>query len=131
RAQPIGLRVRAADGVHEQTTGAPNRDVVSSYRAAVCASQLQSRQGGGLVRRARGPMGSRPRVPPTVRQTARERRCGPMNRMNLLLLLDRLEQMVQEAPRMPIGHRVLMNAHEMLDMIHKIRESLPEEVRRA
>ena len=90
-----------------------------AYRAAVCASQLQSRQRGGLVRRACGPMGSRPRVPPTVRQTARERRCGPMNRMNLLLLLDRLEQMVQEAPRMPIGHRVLMNAHEMLDMIRQ------------
>ena len=99
--------------------------------AAVRASQLQPRQRGGRVRRARGPVGARRRVPPAVRQTARERRCGPMNRMNLLLLLDRLEQMVQEAPRMPIGHRALINAREMLDMIDKIRESLPEEVRRA
>lgn len=54
-----------------------------------------------------------------------------MNRMNLLLLLDRLEQMVQEGPRMPIGNRCLVNAAEMLELIDKIRDSLPEEVRRA
>src|SRR5690606_31752942 len=48
-----------------------------------------------------------------------------------LLLLDRLEQLVQEGPRMPIGGRALVNAEEMLDLIDKIRESLPEEVRRA
>ena len=54
-----------------------------------------------------------------------------MNRMNLLLLLDRLEQMVHEGPRMPIGNRCLVNATEMLELIDKIRESLPEEVRRA
>ncbi|HEY8496831.1 MAG TPA: hypothetical protein VIK98_07380 [Limnochordales bacterium] len=54
-----------------------------------------------------------------------------MNRINLLLLLDKLEQMVQEAPRVPIGNRALINASEMLELIAKIRETLPEEVKRA
>jgi len=54
-----------------------------------------------------------------------------VNRINLLLLLDRLEQMVQEAPRVPLGNRALINAGEMLELIGKIRETLPEEVKRA
>lgn len=54
-----------------------------------------------------------------------------MNRMNLLLLLDRLEEMVQQAPRVPIGNRALVNPNEMLELVEKIRQSLPEEVRRA
>jgi len=54
-----------------------------------------------------------------------------MNRMNLLLLLDRLEQLVQDAPRMPIGNRALVNAGEILELIEKIRQSLPEEMKRA
>lgn len=51
--------------------------------------------------------------------------------MNLLLLIDRLEQMVQEGPRMPLGNRCLINAHDALELIDKIREALPEQVRRA
>jgi len=54
-----------------------------------------------------------------------------MNRMNLLLLLDRLEQLVQESPRMPLGNRALINAGELLELIEKIREALPDEVKRA
>lgn len=51
--------------------------------------------------------------------------------MNLLLLLDRIEQMVQEGPRMPLGNRCLINASEALELIDKMREALPEQVRRA
>lgn len=51
--------------------------------------------------------------------------------MNLLLLLDRIEQMVQEGPRMPIGNRCLINASEALELIDKMRDALPEQVRRA
>lgn len=54
-----------------------------------------------------------------------------MNRMNMLLLLDRLEQMVQEGPRMPLGNRCLINASEALELIDKMREALPEQVRKA
>src|SRR5690606_7341600 len=54
-----------------------------------------------------------------------------MNRINMLLLLDRLEQLVQESPRMPLGNRALVNVAELLDLIGKIREALPEEVKRA
>jgi len=54
-----------------------------------------------------------------------------MNRMNLLLLLDRLEQLVQESPRMPLGNRALVNVGELLDLIAKIRDALPEEIKQA
>ncbi|HEY8416963.1 MAG TPA: hypothetical protein VIK93_02880 [Limnochordales bacterium] len=54
-----------------------------------------------------------------------------MNRMNLLLLLDRLEQLVQESPRMPLGNRALVNVAELLDLVAKIRDALPEEIKRA
>lgn len=51
--------------------------------------------------------------------------------MNLLLLLDRMEQMVEEGPRMPLGNRCLIHAPEALELIDKMREALPEQVRRA
>ena len=51
--------------------------------------------------------------------------------MNLLLLLDRLEQLVQESPRMPLGNRALVNVAELLDLVAKIRDALPEEIKRA
>ncbi|MBO8142224.1 MAG: ATPase [Firmicutes bacterium] len=54
-----------------------------------------------------------------------------MNRMNLLLLLDRLEQLIQSSPRVPLGNRCLVDTREVLDIVNKIRTALPEEVQRA
>lgn len=54
-----------------------------------------------------------------------------MNRMNLVILLDRLDQLIDSAPEIPLTGKSLIDAEEALDLIDKIRNALPEEVRRA
>ncbi len=54
-----------------------------------------------------------------------------MNRMNLVILLDRLDQLIDSAPEIPLTGKSLINAEEALDLIDKIRNTLPEEVKRA
>lgn len=54
-----------------------------------------------------------------------------MNRMNLVILLDRLDQLIEGAPEIPLTGKSLIDAEEALDLIDKIKNALPEEVRRA
>lgn len=54
-----------------------------------------------------------------------------MNRMNLVILLDRLDQMIESATEIPLTGKSLVDAEEALDLIDKIKNALPEEVRRA
>ena len=54
-----------------------------------------------------------------------------LNRMNLVILLDRLDQLIDSAPEIPLTGKSLIDAEEALDLIDKIRNALPEEVRRA
>ncbi|NLJ74677.1 MAG: ATPase [Firmicutes bacterium] len=54
-----------------------------------------------------------------------------MNRMNLVLLIDQLEDLVEKAPEIPITGRILLDADELFGLIDRIRESIPEEVKRA
>lgn len=54
-----------------------------------------------------------------------------MNRMNLVILLDRLDQLIDSAPEIPLTGKSLIDAEEALDLIDKIRNTLPEEVKRA
>ncbi|MGE5576003.1 MAG: hypothetical protein ACM3TT_02255 [Syntrophothermus sp.] len=54
-----------------------------------------------------------------------------MPKTNLMLLLEQLESAVETRPRIPIIDRVLVDAEEILDLIDKIRSSLPEEIHRA
>lgn len=51
--------------------------------------------------------------------------------MNLVILLDRLEQMIESAPEIPLTGRSLVDADAVLEIIEKIRNSIPEEVKRA
>lgn len=51
--------------------------------------------------------------------------------MNLVGLLDRLDQLIEAAPEIPLTGKSLINAEEALDLLDKIRNALPEEVRRA
>lgn len=51
--------------------------------------------------------------------------------MNLVILLDRLDQLIDSAPEIPLTGKSLINAEEALDLIDKIRNTLPEEVKRA
>ena len=51
--------------------------------------------------------------------------------MNLIILLDRLDQMVDSAPEIPLTGKCLVDAEEVLDLLDKIRNAIPEEVKRA
>lgn len=52
-----------------------------------------------------------------------------MTRMHLLLLLDRLEELVAKSPR--FAGRNLVPADEVMELLDKIRFALPEEIRQA
>jgi hypothetical protein len=51
--------------------------------------------------------------------------------MDLAARLERLEELIKEAKSMPLSSSVLVNRDEVLDMIAEMRETLPEEIKRA
>jgi gas vesicle protein len=51
--------------------------------------------------------------------------------MNLVILLDRLDQLIDSAPEIPLTGKALIDAEAALDLIDKIRNAIPEEVKRA
>ena len=51
--------------------------------------------------------------------------------MNLLHLVDRLEELVAGAQRMPIGSRAIVDRRRLLDIIDQMRVAIPDEVRQA
>lgn len=51
--------------------------------------------------------------------------------MNLIILLDRLDQLIESAPEIPLTGKSLVDAEEALDLVDKIRNAIPEEVKRA
>lgn len=54
-----------------------------------------------------------------------------MNRINLIMLLDKLEEIIDKAPEIPLTGRILVDSDELLELIEKIRNAVPEEVKRA
>jgi cell division septum initiation protein DivIVA len=54
-----------------------------------------------------------------------------MNRINILLLLDRLEELIETSPRVPLTDKALLNVEEALGLLQKIRDTLPEEIKQA
>jgi hypothetical protein len=51
--------------------------------------------------------------------------------MDLLHLVDRLEELVASAQKMPIGNRAIVDRRRMLDLIDQMRIAVPREVREA
>jgi cell division septum initiation protein DivIVA len=51
--------------------------------------------------------------------------------MNLVILLDRLDQLIDAAPGIPLTGKALIDSDAALDLIDKIRNAIPEEVKRA
>ncbi|MEX2372755.1 MAG: hypothetical protein WD800_03035, partial [Dehalococcoidia bacterium] len=51
--------------------------------------------------------------------------------MDLLHLVDRLEELVAGAQKMPIGNRAILDRRRMLDLIDHMRIAIPHEVREA
>jgi len=54
-----------------------------------------------------------------------------LSRRNIVILLDRLQEVVESAPKIPLSGRSLVDEDEILDLVAKIRTALPEEMRRA
>lgn len=54
-----------------------------------------------------------------------------MNRINLVILLDKFEEIIDKAPEIPLTGKVLLDSDELLDLVDKIRNSIPEDVKRA
>jgi hypothetical protein len=51
--------------------------------------------------------------------------------MDMLYLIDRLEEQVARAQRMPLGNRAVVDRRELLDTIDQLRVAVPAEVREA
>ena len=51
--------------------------------------------------------------------------------MDILHLIDRLEELVAEARRMPIGQGVIIDRRRLLELIDQMRTSVPWEVKEA
>jgi hypothetical protein len=51
--------------------------------------------------------------------------------MDILHLIDRLEEFVAEAKRMPIGQTIVVDRRRLLELIDQMRSSVPWEVREA
>lgn len=54
-----------------------------------------------------------------------------MSRMQLVILLDRLENIVENSTRVPLTGRIMVDRDEILDIIDDIRMSIPEEIEKA
>jgi len=51
--------------------------------------------------------------------------------MDVLYLIDRLEELVAEARRMPIGQGIVIDRRRILELVDQMRSTLPWEVREA
>ena len=51
--------------------------------------------------------------------------------MDLLHLVDRLEELVAGAQKMPIGNRAILDRRRLLDIVDQMRIAVPQEVREA
>ena len=51
--------------------------------------------------------------------------------MDILHLVDRLEELVNEGRRLPLSNKVMVDEQKIWDLIDQMRISIPEEVKRA
>jgi len=51
--------------------------------------------------------------------------------MDLLNLLERIEDIVEEASKFPLSNKVMIDKDEILEVINEIRLKLPDEINRA
>lgn len=51
--------------------------------------------------------------------------------MELLNILNELEELIEESPKVPMTRRVMVDENRILDYLDRIRTSLPEEIRQA
>ena len=51
--------------------------------------------------------------------------------MDLLHLVDRIEELLATAQKMPIGNRAIIDRRRMLDIIDQMRISIPDDIKKA
>ena len=51
--------------------------------------------------------------------------------MDIFDLLDQFEQMVEQAPRIPLTGKLVMGEDELIEFIEQLRQSLPDEIQQA
>ncbi|NLG87150.1 MAG: ATPase [Firmicutes bacterium] len=51
--------------------------------------------------------------------------------MDIFDLLDQFEQMVEQAPRIPLTGKLVMGEDELIEFIEHLRQSLPDEIQQA
>ncbi|AEF93944.1 vacuolar-type H+-ATPase subunit H [Desulfotomaculum nigrificans CO-1-SRB] len=51
--------------------------------------------------------------------------------MELFNVLNELEELIEESPRVPLSKRIMVDENRLLDYLDRIRTSLPEEIRQA
>ncbi|MEW8977771.1 MAG: hypothetical protein AB2385_05125 [Symbiobacterium sp.] len=51
--------------------------------------------------------------------------------MEIMALIDRLEELVNQATRVPLTGKILMDPDELLSLVDQMREVIPQEVREA
>jgi len=51
--------------------------------------------------------------------------------VELFNILNELEELIEESPRVPMTKRIMVDENRILDYLDRIRTSLPEEVRQA
>ncbi|MFA9423892.1 MAG: ATPase [Sedimentibacter sp.] len=51
--------------------------------------------------------------------------------MDILNLLEKIEDLVEEASKFPLSNKVMIDKEEMLEVINEIRLKLPDEINRA
>lgn len=55
----------------------------------------------------------------------------PGESVDVFYVLDRLEELVGEATKVPLSGRVMVDSDEFLDLIEQLRITLPDEIRQA
>lgn len=51
--------------------------------------------------------------------------------MDIFDLLDQFEQMIEQAPRIPLTGKLVMGEDELIEFIEHLRQSLPDEIQQA
>ena len=51
--------------------------------------------------------------------------------MEIMALIDRLEEMIQQATRVPLTGKVLLDPDELLGLVDELRDVVPQEIREA
>ncbi|MTI79830.1 MAG: erythromycin esterase family protein [Firmicutes bacterium] len=51
--------------------------------------------------------------------------------MELLNILNELEELIEESPKVPLSKRIMIDENQILDYLDRLRTTLPDEIRQA